>query len=264
MNIKKFSKSAVPGILEHCERSESDINRNRSNENIDTSRTRLNYNLAEKIQPKPSLAFFKDRLDEVKVHGNAKVFLLGWVVTAPQSLPEEEHKKFFEACFDFFAKTYGEQNAVLAFCHLDESQPHMHYFTIPIVNGKNGEKLCAKEVITRNHLREIHPKMERFVSEALGHHINILNGATRFGNKTVAQLKKQDKYIARAADFYNAYLQLCIEKEFDPEFEKMKKLIEEKIVSEKEHLKSISHTFSNPQNVYEADKSEPLFPDLEI
>lgn len=264
MNLKKFSRASVPHILEHCERSEADIVRNRSNENIDPSLTHLNYSLIEHLQSMSSLEIFNNRLDEINIHGNAKVFLIGWVVTAPVTLPKAEQPLFFKACFDFLSETYGPKNIVSAFCHRDESQNHLHFFAIPVARDKKGEKLCAKEVITRKHLREMHPKIERFVSNALGHHVDILNGSTRFGNKSISELKKQDKYIAKAADFYNAYLQLCIEKEFDPEFEKTKKLIEEKIISEKEHLKSISHTFSNSYDVYEESKNKPLYPDFEI
>lgn len=61
---------------------------------------------------------------------------------------------------------------------------------LPIVEGKKGEKLSAKELITRQHLREMHPQMEAYVSNVLGHHVDIINGATREGNKSLEEFKR--------------------------------------------------------------------------
>lgn len=190
MNCKKISKTAVAQILDHCGRSDSGRSCIRANQNIDPTRSHLNYNLAAEIQPEPPLVFHKERIKEIYVHGNASVTLVNWIVTAPQTLPEEEHREFFKACFDKWKNDYGKENVVSAYVHLDETSPHMHFCFIPVVKTDTREKLCAKEVITRNHLQKAHGEMEEYVSEILGHHVDILNGATREGNKSLADFKR--------------------------------------------------------------------------
>lgn len=189
MHMEKFGKNAAPNILDHNGRSDSERKPNRSNELIDPTRSHLNYNLAASTQPLPALDFFKERLKEINIHGNASVYMLGWIITVPKNLPESEHKIFFKSAYDFFVNQYGERNVISAYVHMDETTPHMHYMTIPVVEGKKGEKLAAKEITTRAHLNMMHPAMEAYVSNELGHHVDIINGATKEGNKSIKEFK---------------------------------------------------------------------------
>ena len=50
-----------------------------------------------------------------------------WVVTVPKDLPEQEHKAFFQASYDFLQQRYGRENVVSAYVHMDEVTPHMHF-----------------------------------------------------------------------------------------------------------------------------------------
>ena len=190
MHVEKFHKNVAGVMLDHIGRSDSKKNCKRSNENIDPERTHLNYNIAAEIQPLPQTVFLKKRLGEIKVHGNASVHFFSWVVTVPKNLPENEHEKFFKACFDKFCDTYGKENIISCFTHRDESSEHLHCAIIPVVKTDKGEKLCAKEVITRSHLQKAHEEMEEYVSARLGHHVDILNGATKEGNKSLADFKR--------------------------------------------------------------------------
>lgn len=200
--MEKFTKNAMPNVLDHNGRSDSGRKPNRSNEAIDPSRSHLNYNLAADAQPLPPMTFCKNRLNEINIHGNANVYMIGWVVTVPKTLPENEHKPFFKSCYDFFEKTYGEENVISAYVHMDETTPHMHYMTIPVTQGKKGEKLCAKEITSREHLSMMHPAMEAYVSNELGHQVDIINGATKEGNKALKEFKagkaKEDLERAKA------------------------------------------------------------------
>lgn len=202
MHMEKFTKNAMSNVLDHNGRSDSKRKPNRSNESIDPSRSHLNYNLAADTQPLPPMTFCKNRLNEINIHGNANVYMIGWVVTVPKTLPENEHKLFFKSCYDFFEKTYGKENVISAYLHNDETTPHLHYMILPITQGKKGEKLCAKEITSREHLSMMHPAMEAYVSNELGHQVDIINGATKEGNKALKEFKagkaKEDLEKAKA------------------------------------------------------------------
>jgi hypothetical protein len=138
--------------------------------------------------------YFKQRLSEVHVYNRKDVVVLcGWIITAPRDLPPEYHERFFRECYAFLNDRYGGvKNCVTGNVHMDESQPHMHYTFTPIVPDKKrgGEKVCAKEVLTREELRSFHPDLQAYLTKK-GIPAKIINGATAAGNRTVAQLKRE-------------------------------------------------------------------------
>ncbi len=264
--MEKFTKNAMPNVLDHNGRSDSERKPNRSNEAIDPSRSHLNYNLAADAQPLPPMAFCRNRLNEINIHGNANVYMIGWVVTVPKTLPENEHKPFFKSCYDFFEKTYGKENVISAYVHMDETTPHLHYMTIPVTQGKKGEKLCAKEITSREHLSMMHPAMEAYVSNELGHQVDIINGATKEGNKSLKEFKagkaKEDLEKAKAeAEKIIEEAKQKAEKiveaereEMNEEFQKKFDFIEEVLNSEKNYpqkgLKLYQRTEEYPEGYY--------------
>ena len=63
-----------------------------------------------------------------------------WVVTVPKDLPEQEHKAFFQASYDFLQQRYGRENVVSAYVHMDEVTPHMHFAFVPVKHGFKEDK----------------------------------------------------------------------------------------------------------------------------
>ena len=197
-HVAKYNKGAMGHMLSHYDRS-----KNRLGENIDGERTHLNYNLAEDFQPMKQLDFIHKRLGEVKIQNRKDVNVLcDWVVTAPKDLPSQEYKQFFKASCDFMCMRYGKENVVSAYVHMDETTPHVHFAFIPVKHGfkedkKNPDisteykKVSAKEVITRYDLKTFHQDLENYVERELGHKVNILNEATKEGNKSIEELKRQ-------------------------------------------------------------------------
>lgn len=197
-HVAKYNKGAMGHMLSHYDRS-----KNRLGENIDGERTHLNYNLAESFQPMKQLDFIHKRLGEVKIQNRKDVNVLcDWVVTAPKDLPSQEYKQFFKASCDFMCMRYGKENVVSAYVHMDETTPHVHFAFIPVKHGfkedkKNPDisteykKVSAKEVITRYDLKTFHQDLENYVERELGHKVNILNEATKEGNKSIEELKRQ-------------------------------------------------------------------------
>lgn len=162
------------------------------NECIDKSRTHLNYNLAPKRKVSQG-EFVRSRCSEVKCQKRKDVNVMcSWVVTAPKDLPKEEHEEFFKASYDFLQKRYGKENVVSAYVHMDETTPHIHFAFVPVVpdKKKGGLKVSAKECITRKDLQTFHGDLERHLEHVMGHRVNILNEATKDGNKTIEELKR--------------------------------------------------------------------------
>lgn len=199
-HLEKFTKAACGHLFKHYERAkEFDPDTGQfeyvkfDNQQIDLSRTHLNYNLAVN-QTLRQGEFIRKRCSEVKLQNRKNVNVMcSWVVTAPKDLPDEELQAFFKACYDFMAKRYGEENVISAYVHMDETTPHIHFAFIPVTpdKKKGGYKVSAKEVIDKRELLVFHNALSKHLEEALGHSVSVLNGATAQGNKTIAELKEK-------------------------------------------------------------------------
>lgn len=243
-HIKKFTQGATGHMFAHFDRKAGE---KIGNKNVEISRSHLNYNLSS--QPMSQLDFLKKRLSEVKVQKRKDVNVFcDWVVTAPKNLPESEQELFFQTVYDFCAKRYGEKNVISAYVHMDEVTPHMHFAFIPIVFdiNKEKEKVSAKELINRYELKIFHNELSSCLELALGHEVDILNEATKNGNKTVAELKKNS---------LNKEIILLEETKSELEFE-----VDELSSPERKKLKKYEKYFKrNPkaqQNFERFEKSE--------
>lgn len=191
-NLQKYTKSATGHLTKHFERGK-DINGDYikfGNQDIDTEKSDLNYNLAPEHN---QIDFIRQRCSEVQCLNRKDVNVMcSWVVTAPKNLDQAEEKAFFKNTYDFLANRYGEKNVISAYVHLDEKSPHMHFAFVPVALDKNKgiEKVSAKEVITRNDLQSFHTDLEKHLERALGHEVDVLNEATKEGNKSIDELKK--------------------------------------------------------------------------
>lgn len=192
-HFAKYKSSATGHMFNHYGRSEDCAYVVRSNENIDSSRTHFNYNLAKEDQPKNQLVFLKERLSQVKVQKRSDLNILcDWVITAPKTLQKKDEKSFFKASYDFLVKRYGKENVISSFVHLDETTPHMHFAFIPVVEDKKrgGYKVSAKEKVCRNDLQKFHTDLSKHMEKIFGRDIGILNEATKEGNKSIKELKR--------------------------------------------------------------------------
>ena len=216
-HVKKYTMSAVGHMANHYGR--SDVGQAaeyviRGNENIDPNLTPLNYNLAAEDQQLPQVDFIHKRMSEIRVQKRADVNVLcDWVITQPKELPADRSRDFFESVYAFMRDRYGERNVISAYVHMDETTPHMHFAFMPIVadRRRGGEKLCAKELLTRKELQTFHNDLQNAVERDLGIEVHLLNGATQDGNKSITELKRalaeenlqekvrQDAEIARRA-----------------------------------------------------------------
>lgn len=189
-HIEKFTKGAMGHMLEHYDRSKKKLG-----DNVDIEKSYLNYNLAEH-QQLSQLDFIHQRLSEVKLQNRKDVNVLcDWAVTIPKDFLEKypgKEKEFFKATYNFLENKYGKDNVVSAYVHRDETTPHLHFAFIPVVEDKKkgGYKVSAKEAITRNDLRNFHQNLSNYLEQVLGVQVNVLNGATKDGNKSIEELKR--------------------------------------------------------------------------
>lgn len=232
-NVAKYSRDACGHLCKHFERAKDGNGEyiNFSNQNIDTSRTHLNYNLAPD-RPDGQYAYIKQRTGEVRCLDRADVKVMcSWILTAPKGLAEEEQERFFRTAYKAFAEKYGERNVISAWVHMDETQPHMHFAFVPVVQDKKrgGEKVSAKELLTKTELKNFHPWLTDVMTQEFGYDVGVETGelGTR-GNLTIEQYKVVQEANREAAAARQEVAELIAEKDAQAaQIEEMKRQLPE-------------------------------------
>jgi hypothetical protein len=131
--------------------------------------------------------------------------MCSWIVTLPkhqpgadqggthaEEWPDAARGQFFERVYDFLCARYGEKNVISAYVHMDEVTPHLHFSFVPVTADlkRGGEKVCAKEVLTKRDLQAFHGDLEQHLDRFQDLHFEVVNEATKDGNRSVAELKK--------------------------------------------------------------------------
>ena len=153
-HVAKYTRGALGHMFAHYERAKGKDNEyiKFGNENIDTSKSHLNYNLG----PKRNISqgdFVKKRCNEVKCLNRKDVNVMcSWVITAPKDLDLKQQKKFFIESYKFLESRYGADNVISAYVHLDEVTPHMHFSFVPVIYDakKDVLKVSAKQKISKS------------------------------------------------------------------------------------------------------------------
>ena len=194
MHYAKYKRGAVGHMLHHYDRTAAG-----HSSDIDVNRSFDNYNLCEGagsgLERLRACVGYDGNKGWAKCQQRSDVnALCDWVVTMPKDLPPEYEERFFKAAYNYLANRFGVENGkniVSAFVHKDEVTPHMHFAFVPVVADKKRDryKVSAKEAVTVSDLRTIHKSMQQELTHELGVAVNLLNGATKFGNRTIAQLK---------------------------------------------------------------------------
>lgn len=194
-NAAKYSRGACGHMLKHYERAKDENGEyvRFGNQDIDTTRSHLNYNLGPE-RSGSQYSFIKQRCSEVYCLNRSDVNVLcSWVVTAPKGLDPADHDRFFRKTYDVLEEKYGRENVVSAWVHQDESgQPHMHFAFVPVVWDAKKERYTvkAKDVISKTELKKFHPWLTEVMKKEFGRDIGIETGelGTR-GNLTMEQYK---------------------------------------------------------------------------
>lgn len=195
-HVQKNTRAATGHLFDHYGRNAEDEKYKylyRQNDSIDPRRTHLNYNLAPNPEGKTQQEIFDERMAQVKCLKRKDVNVMcSWVVTVPKDLDSKRTKEFMKNTYTFLEERYGKKNVISAYVHMDETTPHMHFAFIPVVydEKKHIEKVCAKEVINRYELQTFHEELQNYLEKNMECKVNILNDATKEGNKSIEELKR--------------------------------------------------------------------------
>lgn len=194
-HMQKYKATALGHMLKHYERAKDEKGNyiKFGNQDIDISKTDLNYDLCDK---QGSLF---DRYEDVKktvhMHNRKDInVMVDWVITLPAGVSSDEQDKFFKESYKFMSDRYGKDNVIGANVHLDETTPHMHFSFVPVTFDEKRKryKVSAKEVVNRKDLQTFHQDLNEHMTKAFNRDIGILNGAT-IGLDKVEDIKAMTK-----------------------------------------------------------------------
>lgn len=114
-------------------------------ENIDSSRSCLNYSLVDDLLPEQIVVRANELIAKVgiaKVRSNVAM-AIEVVFSLPANRHQQDTSDFFADCYQWLMQTFP--SAVLSFqVHLDELAPHAHGLVLPLVDGTmNASKLMG-------------------------------------------------------------------------------------------------------------------------
>lgn len=198
-HVAKYTRGQTGHLFDHYDRKKS------GNPDINPKYSKMNYNLAPEHN---QTSFLQERLKSVYCLKREDVNVMAdWVITLPKQTEEQYEKdvnkafmygdfcaesEFFEKCYNFLANRYGVENVISSYVHMDETTPHMHFSFVPVIwdDKKQRLKVSAKEVLNKAELKAFHNDLNLYLKE---NNINrdVLNEATRDGNKTITELKRE-------------------------------------------------------------------------
>lgn len=186
--MQKMKAENLVGIGNHNQRK----TKNHSNPDIDTSLSKLNYDLVDRTQNyKTDIEnFINENKTTTRAVRKDAVLVNEWIISSDKdffdNLTESEIENFFERSKDYFAEKFGEKNIRYATVHLDESTPHMHMGIVPF---DKDNKLSAKRVFNRQALRDVHEELPKYLQDFQFEIERGQKGSER-KNLTVPEFKK--------------------------------------------------------------------------
>lgn len=230
--VEKYGIRAVGHLIAHYERRQV-LNKDTGemeyvkfgNRDIDTRWTPLNYRIWPPLQEdisevrdifvsqtlqdlfdqtgqdpeEPALKRFR-RIFRETPHAKRKDLkcFCEWAISLPDEIPCDRMDEFFDMCMCYCARKYGAENIVGGWVHVDEAhRPHLHVAFVPVIGTGEDRRICAKEVLSRSHLKSWHGGLTSLCQQEMKiENPGILNGKTlaQGGNRTVKQMKAHDKH----------------------------------------------------------------------
>jgi len=201
IRIEKRKIGSVGRICSHHERLKEQY---KSNPDIDSERTHLNYHLVKPEKKYRELVLARIQQAGVKMRKDSVVMQDGLITASPEWIkakPDAEQAEYFNYAFEFVKERYGIENIISTVVHLDEATPHMHFVFVPITKDN---RLSSKDIMGgpkgmaklqddfHAYINEKYPDLERGVPKAVSHRKHI--PAYMFKNAT---------------ELYNHYNEIC-------------------------------------------------------
>ena len=201
LRMEKRKIGDVGRICNHHERLKETY---KSNPDIDTTRTHLNYHIVQ-----PEKRYRNLVLERIEEAGAKKrkdsIVLQDCLITASpewiKSKSDEEQREYFNRAYEFMEKKIGKENMISAVIHLDEATPHMHLCFVPITKDN---RLSSKEIIGGpKGLKEWQDKFYDYMSERF-------QDLSRGIPKSVSHRQHVPTFMFKVAnDLYNHYEEIC-------------------------------------------------------
>ena len=161
--MQKLKANNLVGLGNHDQRKTS----NHSNQDIDVSRSHLNYDLVagrtNNFKTDIEAYINENKASKRAVRKDA-VLVNEWILTSDkdffEQLDEADTRKYFETAKQYFADNYGDENIRYAVVHMDEKTPHMHMGIVPFDDDK---KLSAKRIFNREALQCIQDELPQYL-----------------------------------------------------------------------------------------------------
>lgn len=182
MRIEKRKIGAVTHICNHHERLKE---RYKSNPDIDPERTYLNYHINQPKEKYRPMILARIEESGAKRRSNSIVLQDCIATASPEWINElsyDKQQEFFHHAYQYFVKTFGEENIISAVVHMDEANPHMHLCFVPITKDN---RLSSKDLIGGpkglvkhqddfyKHMVERFPDLNRGISSKITHRKHI-------------------------------------------------------------------------------------------
>lgn len=216
---EKYTKGAISKIERHNERQ----NEHYGNQDIDLERSHLNYRLMECEEKNYFAAVMKlvdtrNNLTGKKLRKDA-VVLTEFIISSGNeffdTLSPERQREYFQASMEYLETLFGKKNTIYAVVHNDEHTPHMHLGFVPMTEDN---RVCAKEVMNRNILRQIQEELPKHLQKA-GFDIERGEVNSEAVHRTVKQYKadmeKEKAELAAVIQGQKQELQVIVEKKAD-------------------------------------------------
>ncbi len=201
MRIEKRKMGSVGRICNHHERLKTEY---KSNPDIDTTKSHLNYHIIE-----PHDKYYKavlERIDDAGARRRKDSVVLQdcYVGATPEWIKEksiEEQREYFDYAYQFFEERFGKENIISAVVHMDESTPHMHLCFVPITEDG---RLSSKSIIGGpSGMRELQDKFYEHIHER---YTDISRGTPA----SVTHRKHIPAFMFKnAATLYEHYDEIC-------------------------------------------------------
>ena len=191
-HIEKFKRADLDGLFNHVERTRSHY----GNENIDPTRTALNY----RVDGLESTA--RELWDDAaegcpKTIRKDAVCAFSVAVTLPRDWPTNRHpRQFFELVHAYNVSTWPTCRPLGAHVHMDETTPHMHDIFAPT---DDAGAFSFKRVCPRAVYANYHDGLQRYIERVTGLRVSVVLDEGQRGEKALSRLGQSDYVAAKKA-----------------------------------------------------------------
>lgn len=201
LDVQKFNVKGCYRILEHATRyKDTGKDVNYSNPDIDKNRTQENYHIG--IERNNMYGYLKDtvkKYDAITPPKRVKkdrVILTGFCFTVPAEIANtNKEQEYFEHCYNWLKKQFGEDNIITADVHRDEihqywdnqkniwteSRAHMHAEIIPYTKTRG---VNCKNFMNRDSLKRWHDELDKYIYTHMGIHDLVYADSRAIGRNT--------------------------------------------------------------------------------